>query len=215
MSNPWIDISVPLRPGLPHWPGEPAFEIERVKDLERGDAATVSRMRLSVHTGTHVDAPSHFLRGGTTVDAIALDRMLGPCRVVRIEDGECVRRAELVEHGIEAGERILLRTRNSDRAWHAGPFDENFVFVEADAARHLVERGVRTVGVDYLSVGGFHRDGKATHDILLGAEIFVIEGLDLSRVAPGRYELACLPLLIQNADGAPARAALRPLDESA
>ncbi len=211
MSQPWTDVSVPLHPGLVHWPGDPRFEIERVSALERGDPATVSKLTMGVHTGTHMDAPAHFLRGGATIDTLPLDATMGPARVIAISDPESVKPAELRSHRVNRGERILLRTRNSGRRWTREAFFEDFVYIAADAARFLAERDVRCVGVDYLSVGGFHRDGRETHEALLAAGVWIIEGLDLSAVEPGRYELICLPLRIAGAEGAPARALLRPL----
>jgi len=207
----WIDVTVPLRDGLVHWPGDPPLAIERVADLERGDPATVSKLTMGVHTGTHMDAPSHFLRGGATIDTLPFDATMGPAHVIAISDPESVKPAELRSHRVRRGERLLLRTRNSGRRWTREAFFEDFVYLAADAARWLAERGVRCVGVDYLSVGGFHRDGRETHEALLAAGIWIIEGLDLSAVEPGRYELICLPLRIAGAEGAPARALLRPL----
>jgi arylformamidase len=211
LSQPWIDVTVPLRDGLVHWPGDPRFAIERVAEIERGDPATVSKLTMGVHTGTHMDAPAHYLRGGTTIDALPLDATVGPARVIAISDPESIKPAELRSLGVRRGERLLFRTRNSGRRWTQEAFIEDFVYLAADAARLLADRGVRCVGVDYLSVGGFHRDGRETHEALLAVGVWIIEGLDLSAVEPGRYELICLPLRIVGAEGAPARALLRPL----
>ena len=136
---------------------------------------------------------------------------MGPCRVIEIRDREAIRPGELVPQKLKAGERILFRTRNSRRAWKSAEFFEKFVYISKEAAAYLVDRGVQTVGVDYLSVGGFCNDGVETHQILLGARVWIIEGLNLSRIRPGRYELACLPIKLQGSDGAPARAVIRPL----
>jgi arylformamidase len=205
----WIDISVPVRNGMVHWPGDPDFHIERALDQEKGDVATVSRMSLGLHTGTHMDAPLHFIRGAITIDQMPLDATVGPARVIPIADTKSIKRDELVAHNIAAGERILFKTSNSARSWKSDRFDEDFVFISADAARFLAEVGVRTVGVDYLSVGGFREDGPETHHALLGAGVWIIEGLDLSAVEPGEYELVCLPLRLIGAEGSPARAILR------
>jgi arylformamidase len=205
----WIDISVPVRNGMVHWPGDPDFHIERALDQEKGDAATVSRMSLGVHTGTHMDAPLHFIRNGHAIDEIPLDATVGRARVIFIRDSESIKRAELLEHSISAGERILFKTVNSDQAWNSDQFDEHFVFISQDGARYLAGRGVRCVGVDYLSVGGFREDGPETHHALLEAGIWIIEGLNLKGVEPGEYELACLPLKLVGSDGSPARAILR------
>jgi arylformamidase len=211
MSASWIDVSVPLRTGMVHWPDNPPVRIERAMDLEHGDAATVSSMAMGVHTGTHMDAPVHFQRGGAGIDQMPLEATLGLARVVEIQDPVSIKRAELEAAGLQPGERILFRTRNSERCWKTDDFVEDFVFISQEAARYLVERGVRTVGVDYLSVGGFREDAEATHLALLQGGVWVIEGLNLSPVRAGTYELVCLPLRIAGGDGAPARAVLRPV----
>jgi arylformamidase len=205
----WIDISVPVRNGMVHWPGDPEFQIERATDQENGDHATVSRMALGVHTGTHMDAPLHFIRHARSIDTMPLDATVGPARVIAIRDSKSIRPEELSNHGIKAGERILFKTKNSDQSWASDRFDENFVFISQDGARYLAACGVRTVGVDYLSVGGFREDGLETHEALLAAGIWIIEGLNLKGVEPGPYELVCLPLRLIGAEGAPARAILR------
>jgi arylformamidase len=210
LKSRWIDISVPLRSGMVHWPGDPAVVIQRLQDMERGDRCNVSTLSLSAHTGTHMDAPLHFLPHSAGIDALPLEATIGPARVIEIADREAVKPTALRSHRIRRGERILFRTPNSDRCWGTDAFVEDYTYVTREAAEYLVERGVRTVGIDYLSVGGFHRDGAEVHRILLGAGVWIIEGLDLRRVRTGRYELICLPLRILGADGAPARAALRP-----
>lgn len=207
----WIDISVPLYAGMAHWPDNPPVQIERILDLEKGDAATVTKLSLGAHTGTHMDAPAHFLPHGEGIDALPLDATIGPTRVIAITDEESIKRQELEQHAIQRGERVLFKTRNSARCWQTDEFVEDFVYISAEAALYLAEVGVRAVGVDYLSVGGFIRDGVATHQALLSAHVCIIEGLNLSQVEPGAYELVCLPLKIRGADGAPARAVLRAL----
>lgn len=210
MSTDWIDVSVPLRTGMVHWPDNPPVRIERVMDLEHGDAASVSSMSMGVHTGTHMDAPVHFQRGGVGIDQMPLEATLGLARVVEIRDPVSIKRAELEPAKLQPGERVLFRTRNSERCWQTDAFVEDFVFISREAAAYLAECRVRTVGVDYLSVGGFREDGEETHLALLQAGIWVIEGLNLSQVREGTYELICLPLRIAGGDGAPARAVLRP-----
>jgi arylformamidase len=205
----WVDVSVPLRSGMVHWPDNPPVRIERMLDIERGDVANVSTISLGSHTGTHMDAPIHFVRGGEGMDRMPLDATMGPARVIEIQDPTSIKPDELDPHGIGRGERVLFKTRNSSLPWWTQDFIEDFVYVSREAARYLAERGVRTVGVDYLSVGGFYADGVETHQALLGAGIWVIEGLDLSRVEPGEHELICLPLKVEGGDGAPARALLR------
>ena len=204
----WIDISQPVYSGMVVWPGDSEVRVERVLKLENGDPFNLTQCSFTAHTGTHVDAPRHFLPQGAAVDALPLDATLGLCRVVQILDPEAVRPAEL-PGDLQPGERVLFKTNNSCTCNELQRFIETFVYVSKEAAKALVAAGVRTVGIDYLSVGGFSRDLTETHLILLGAGIWIIEGLDLSHVEPGRYELACLPLRLVGADGAPARAALR------
>jgi arylformamidase len=206
----WIDVTVPLRNGMVRWPGDPPIKIERIHDLDRGDNNTISSLSLGSHTGTHMDAPAHFIRGGAGIDKMPLDAVIGKARVIEIKDAECIRPAELASHRIRRGERILFKTHNSSNAWKTDTFIENFVFLSSETADFLVKRGVRTVGIDYLSVGGYKHNGSEVHKLLLGAGIWIIEGLDLSRIKPGTYNLICLPLKLDRGDGAPARAILRP-----
>lgn len=205
----WIDISVSLRDAMVHWPGDPPISIKRVQDMEQGDTANVSMVSMGAHSGTHIDAPIHFIQQGVGVDKMPLDATVGRARVVEIRDSESIKPEELLRHHIRRGERILFKTRNSSYVWQSDEFVEDFVFISEEAASFLAERCVRTVGVDYLSVGSFKRGGSHVHKILLGAGIWIIEGLDLSRVSPGKYELICLPLKLEQGDGAPARAILR------
>jgi arylformamidase len=206
----WIDISVTLHDGMVHWPDNPPVRITRQLDISKGDAANVSMLSMGSHTGTHMDAPLHFVAGGRGLDEMDLEATIGPARVIEISDPVSVKVSELEDQDIDAGNRVLFKTRNSNKRWVDRPFDEDFVYVSAGAAAHLVERGVRLVGVDYLSVGGFKSDGVETHTELLEAGIWIIEGLDLSGVSAGEYELICLPLKVLRSDGAPARAILRP-----
>ncbi len=199
----WIDVSMPIAPGMPVWPGNPPVEVTRAVD---GDAL-VSTLSLGTHTGTHVDAPSHYLPGGAPIEMMPLDTLLGPARVVKI-DGDAVDAADLEALDPQPGERLLIRTRNSEEAAR-DRFDPSFVALTLAAARLLAARKIRCVGVDYLSVGGFHDDGAAIHRALLEAGVWILEGLRLAGVEPGAYELACLPLAIAGGDGAPARAVLR------
>ncbi len=205
----WIDVSIPLRNGMVHWPGDPPFRSERIHDMERGEVCNVSALSLGSHTGTHMDPPLHFIRGGRGIDEMPLSATIGPARVIPIEDPESVKPGELRLHRIRRGERVLFRTRNSERCWRTSDFVEDFVHISKEAAQYLAGRRVRAVGVDYLSVGGYMRDGVEAHQALLGAGIWLIEGLDLSRVRPGEYELICLPIRSQGGDGAPARVILR------
>lgn len=207
----WIDISVPLYTGMVHWPGDPEYRSKRVRSTDAGDVCNVTQLATSAHIGTHMDAPCHFVPGGWGIEKMPLEAVMGPCRVIAIDDKEAIRPGELVTHKLKPGERILFKTVNSKLAWKSATFCKNFVYVSKEAAAYLVERGVQTIGVDYLSVGGFFKDGVETHQVLLGARVWIIEGLNLARIKPGRYELACLPIKLQGSDGAPARAVIRPI----
>lgn len=212
MASPWIDISVALRTDMTTWPGDPAVRVSRVLDLDRGDECTVSLLEMGAHTGTHMDAPLHFIRNGMGIDDMPLDTAIGTAQLISIQDRESITVEELAQHSIRSGERILFRTHNSDRCWETGEFVEDFVYLSAKAARYLAERRVRLVGIDYLSVGGFQADGAEAHLALLEAGVWIVEGLNLKAVEPGRVQLMCLPLKIAKGDGAPARALVRPLD---
>ena len=214
MSSDWIDVSVPLQSGMLHWPGDPPAVISRALDMDHGAACNVTQLAMGAHTGTHMDAPLHFIPTGAAIDAVPLAAIIGPARVLAISDPAAITVAELHAHQIARGERILFKTRNSARAWINAPFSEEFVYITHDAAQYLAGIGIQTVGVDYLSVGGFHQDGPETHRALLAAGIWIIEGLDLTAIAPGTYDLICLPLRLLGADGAPARAVLRPRTDS-
>lgn len=210
VANDWVDISIPLSNGMVGWPGDPPVRIERIENIETGDVSTLSFLSFGSHSGTHVDAQSHFLKAGQTVDNIPLVSLIGAASVIEIADPESIKPAELRLHRIRRGQRILIKTRNS-RLWRDAKkqFTKKFVHLTVEAAIYLVERGISVIGVDYLSVGGINEDGNEVHRILLGASIHIIEGLDLSVVKTGSYDLVCMPLRIQNGDGAPARAVLR------
>jgi arylformamidase len=196
-------------PNMPTWPGDPRVELERFAMQENGDQANVSRLSMSVHTGTHVDAPYHFLAKGRTVDELLLKTLTGRAFVLHLPDVNLVTAAVLAGAELPPRtRRVLFKTRNSDY-WANGlkTFQEDFVGISPDGAQYLVDRGVQLVGVDYLSVAPY-ADPVPTHQILLNAGVVIVEGLDLSAVSEGRYNLFCLPLRLAGADGAPARAIL-------
>jgi len=209
MIKNWIDASVPLHTGMVHWPSDPSVHFERFADMKEGAVCNVSKMDLCCHAGTHMDGLNHFIRDGAPLDTVPFDAVIGPCRVIEIKDDDSVKPAELKKHKLKKGERVLLKTRNSKREWWNETFDTKFIHISQQAARHMVECGIRTIGIDYLSVGGYQRDGVECHQVLLGAGIWIIEGLNLTKVKPGRYDLICLPVKIRDSDGAPARAVLR------
>jgi arylformamidase len=210
MTQSWIDVSVPLHNGMPHWPGDKPFQIERQNDLEKGDSDNLSSLSTSAHVGTHMDAPLHFIRGARSIDEMPLEVTMGPARVVAVSSQHQISAADLEPHNLREGERVLFRTRNSDQDWSTAPFKEQFVSIGQDAARFIADRKLTLVGVDYLSVGAYGGDaGGVVHRALLGAGVWIIEGLDLRHIEPGDYELICLPLKLKGAEGAPARALLR------
>src|SRR6266566_1726521 len=177
VSEQWIDISLGLHDGMVHWPDNPPVQIGFVKAIDKGDVCNVSKISMGVHSGTHMDAPLHFFQDGKSIDTMPLEASIGRARVIEIQDTESIKVAELEQHRIQMGERILFKT----------------------------------IGVDYLSVGGYFKDGPETHRALLGASIWIIEGLNLASVAAGEYELICLPVKLTGSEGAPARAILKKL----
>lgn len=205
-----IDISLTVDAKLPTWPGDPAAVRERVKKIEEGSNANVSELVMGAHSGTHVDAPFHFLPEGSTVEAMPLDVLVGEAQVVELPDDCDVITAGVVsEAGIRPGAtRLLFKTRNSGY-WHKpNPvFEPDFVGISKDGAEKLVELGVRLVAIDYLSAAPYHQS-RPTHEVLLGANMIIVEGVDLSGVKPGMYTLYCLPVKLGGSDGAPARAIL-------
>jgi arylformamidase len=203
------DITLALTADLPLWPGDSPFLLEQVEKVENGEGANVSRVSMSVHMGTHVDAPHHFLDNGKTVDKLPLNLLIGRAYVLSLPGVELITASILEKADLPPRiRRILFKTRNSD-AWanREKGFRTNFVALSPDAAEYLINRGVRLVGVDYLSVAPF-TDSRPTHEILLKGGVVILEGLDLSVVTPGRYTLYCLPLKLVGSDGAPARAIL-------
>ncbi len=203
------DITLTISPTLPTWPDDPGIKIERVEKIEDGSNANVSRMDMGVHTGTHVDAPYHFLQDGTTVDKLNLSLLTGRAYVLHLPEVEVITAAVLEEAQIPPRtRRVLFKTSNSD-LWvnEESDFQTDFVGLTEDGAEYLVKRGVKLVGVDYLSIAPFKKS-RPTHERLLEAGVVIVEGLDLSEVSQGRYTLYCLPMKLANSDGAPARAIL-------
>ncbi|HTL47736.1 MAG TPA: cyclase family protein [Verrucomicrobiae bacterium] len=207
----WLDVTVTIKDGMVHWPHDPAVRIQRKLDMRRGDKCNVSLISMGSHTGTHMDPPFHFVEKGTSLDRMPLEAGIGPARIVEIKNPRAVTLDELRLKNIRAGERILFKTKNSARCWKTDEFIKDFVFIAEEAAEFLARKKPLLVGVDYLSVGGFFEDGARIHRTLLKAGIWIVEGLNLSRVREGNHELICLPLKIQNSDGASCRAVLRPM----
>ncbi len=205
-----FDISLTISPSMPVWPGDPSIELEQIESMDQGAHANVSHLSAGVHIGTHVDAPHHFMNDGRTIEQLPLDVLTGPCYVIQLPDGVEAITAEALD-GMSLPKdvkRVLFGTSNS-RFWSRGEtkFQEDFVAVTEDGAQWLVDQGLQLVGVDYLSVAPY-RDSVPTHRVLLQAGVIVVEGLDLSAVPRGFYDLYCLPLKLLGAEGAPARAIL-------
>ncbi len=208
------DISLGVAPDMLTWPGDPPVEVDPAKRIAKGDSSNVSELRLGTHTGTHVDPPFHFIEGGATTDALDLSVLVGPAQVVDLRGvRESITPKELEALDLPEGtRRILFRTNNS-AMWseERGRFPETYTALSPDGAHWCVGRGIRLVGTDFLSIEHKGAPGHPTHVALLEAGVIIVEGLDLSAVDPGAYELAVLPLKILGGDGAPARAILRTL----
>ncbi len=204
-----IDVSVPLEVGMPSWPGSPGFQIYRTLTLESGGEANISQLDTDVHIGTHVDAPCHFISEGEAVEQLSLDVLIGPTYVADLPDVTSITAKDLEALNLpEHTSRLLLKTRNSE-LWQkkVREFKPDFVALTADAAQWLVDHHINLIGVDYLSVQRYG-DSPLTHETLLGAGVIILEGLNLSEVTTGVYQLICLPLKLVGADGAPARTVL-------
>ena len=203
------DISIPISAAMPVYPGDPAVSIEPVLQIAKGDDANVSRLSFGNHTGTHLDPPAHFVPGGKSVDQLDLSTLFGPARVVDLTRVQAAITADDLERARipQRAARVLCKTRNSD-LWARAGFQKDFVAFAWDAAQWIVDRGIRLIGIDYLSAESFGASEPKTHRILLGAGVIIVEGIDLRNVAPGNYTLACLPLKIKDGDGGPARAIL-------
>ena len=201
------DISVTVGKDLPNWPDNSPVTISPSQSLARGDECNVSSITLGTHTGTHVDAPYHFEPDGLTVDLLPLESLVGPAWVVEIKGRQAIGRDELEAVGLKGEQRILFKTSNSN-LWKSAEFSREYIHLTLEAARYLVQTGIKVVGIDYLSIERFDSQDHAVHHQLLRNGIVVIEGLNLSQVPPGSYQLICLPLKIGGGDGAPARVIL-------
>jgi arylformamidase len=208
--NGWIDVSVALTTGMVCYPGDPPVEIVRFADISKGAGATVSHISMSAHAGTHIDAPLHFFHGGRSIDFTPLPSIMGRARIIPINHTGPISRDELVAWGLTPGEIILLKTPNS-KLWRNDAFSAGYAHLSVAAAAYAAEIGLTTIGIDYLSIGGFDDTGSEVHHILLEGSVCIVEGLDLSRVPIGACEFICLPLMLKGAEAAPARALVRPL----
>lgn len=203
-----IDVSIPISNNMIYFPGDPKPQISRVYSIEKGEAANVSKLTLSSHTGTHIDAPAHFIKDGKTIDQIPLEYLIGEVKVFEVYDDDSITKEFLESKNIEYGDRIFFKTKNSQYLSNTSKFYENYVYLSLEAAQFLVEREVKVVGIDYLSIEEFASYDFAVHKSLLSNGVVIIEGLDLSQVCEGKYRYVALPLKLKDCDGAPARVVL-------
>lgn len=201
------DITVPLSPELPVYPGDPPFDARPWSSIAGGESSNVTHLNLGTHSGTHLDAPRHFVQNGMPVDQLPLDLLVGKALVLELAGIKLIGRKELERLRIKGVERLLLKTDNSE-LWSRSGFSQDYCALALDGARYLLDCGVRLVGIDYLSIESFGGDGEV-HRLLLGNGVVILEGLALADVTPGEYELICLPLKLKGGDGAPVRALLR------
>jgi arylformamidase len=212
MSNGWIDATATLDPATtPVYEGDAPMKFDFLKDMRKGDVLTLSAYSLGAHSGTHIDAPMHFVLGGASIERLSLEPLIGPARVIDIPDAvQAIDAAELNRHEWRGAPRVLFRTRSSLRGWMASStFHRDFAYIAPDAAQLLADAGVQLVGVDYISAEQFGAPAPSTHRILLGKSIPIVEGLALEGVRAGDYDLIVLPIKVAGHEGAPARAILR------
>ncbi|HMD87789.1 MAG TPA: cyclase family protein [Anaerolineaceae bacterium] len=204
------DISLTITPGMTVWPGDPSVKLERINKIEDGANANVSHIEMSVHTGTHLDSPYHFLPNGKSVETLPLDVLIGAVQVIELPDScNVINSGVLKTAGMQTHvERVLFKTRNS-HYWEKGltEFQTDFVGINEDGAQFLVDRGIQLVGIDYLSISPY-KHSRPTHEILLKSNVVILEGVNLSGVPAGDYDLICMPLKLGGSDGAPARVVL-------
>lgn len=204
----WTDLSVPVSNKMVHWPGEPDVSVCKLFDMNKGGPANVTTLSMSAHTGTHIDAPLHFIKNGKDITTFPLDLMIGPARIIEIKHDRFIPIEEVKQHDITPNERVIFKTKNSISDWAKQEFKRDYIYLSSEAAGYLKEKKVSVVGVDYISIGG-KNNGKIVHETLLGNGIWIIEGLYLNGIIPGSYEMICMPVKIKDSDGAPARVIAR------
>jgi len=210
----WIDATATLQQGrTPVYDGDAPMVFTFLKDMRKGDALTLSKYDMGAHSGTHLDAPMHFIKDGAPIDQVSLSSLIGPARVIQIADSvQAIDAAELNRHQWRGAQRILFRTRSTSGRWmDSSAFHRDFAYITGDAAQAMADDGVTLVGVDYISAEKFAAPEPLAHRALLGKGIPIIEGMDLSGAPPGDYDLIILPLKVAGHEGAPARAILRPV----
>jgi len=205
------DVSLLVSEGLPIWPGDPGISMTLASSLNHGDDANVTRLEMGVHTGTHIDAPIHFEAEGMSIDELSMDTLIGPCRVFDFSENiESIGYETLKNLDFAGVTRVLFKTRNSIW-WASGEteFQKDFVYITEAGAKFLVDQGIKLVGIDYLSVEKFGSSDYSTHHLLLRNQMVIVEGLNLSEVSSGEYELIALPMRLKGSDGSPARVILK------
>ncbi len=211
-SNGWIDATATLDPATtPVYQGDAPMKFDFLKDMRKGDALTLSVYSMGAHSGTHIDAPMHFVRDGASIENVSLEALIGPARVIDIPDGvQSIDANELNRHDWRGTPRVMFRTRSSLRGWMASStFHRDFAYIAPDAAQLLADAGVQLVGIDYISAERFGAPAPRTHQILLGKGIPIVEGLALTVVPAGDYDIIVLPIKVAGHEGAPARAVMR------
>jgi arylformamidase len=217
----WIDISLPLGKEIPILSGDYAADesrmqkpmVDRLFDVDKGDKVTMSQISMSSHDGTHIDSPLHFIPGGSTIDAMPIETTVGPAKVIEIKNDKEITVEELEPYNIQAGERILFKTKNSPGVYATQLFLGQYVSISPEAAKYLADKKIRLVGIDYLTIASNNpkENISITHKAFLDNGIYIIEGLNLEAVEPGDYDLICLPLRLEKGDAGPCRAVIRPI----
>jgi len=202
-----IDITREIHSGIAVWPGDPGITMERTSSFEKGNGSTVTRVSLGLHTSTHIDMPLHFIEGGKTLDEADLTKFAGRCKIFEITSDKAITKNDIENLDIQKGDIVLFKTKNSNYSLDE-PFKFDFIYLDLDAAEYLTEKGVKTIGIDYLSIEAFGSREHKVHKTLLEKEIVLIEGLDLKNVEPGNYFLSCLPLKLKGCEASPVRAVL-------
>lgn len=208
ITEDWIDITMPIKNNMVHWPGDVDIVIKRINSIGAGDDYNLTNISLSAHTSTHMDAPLHFIDKAEDISTLPFNAVIGRAKVIEIKDKKSIKLDELKAHKIEENDRLLFKTCNSLIDWSMKEFIDDYVFLTTEAAEYLAEIKVKTIGIDYLSIAGLN-NSEEVHKILLSSEIWIIEGLSLNSVSEGLYDLICLPINIIGSDGAPARAVVK------
>lgn len=204
----WIDVSLPVTEKILSWPSDPVYRKNKFASFDKGKPCDASEVSMSVHTGTHIDAPAHFILNGNTISSWTPEITIGKCRVLVIENSKEVTEEELVKYSIQKGERVIFKTRNSNGTWWEKPFNPDFVCISPKAAAYLASVKPLCIGIDYLSIGS-PTTGVEAHQHLLGAGIWLVESLDLSKIDAGNYEFIFMPVNLADSEGAPGRALMK------